>query len=76
VSGQASPHADLTGLVRALADANPERVLWGSDWPHTELHHGTPAAASLADWVHTWFPDDALRRQICAANPARLYGFA
>jgi predicted TIM-barrel fold metal-dependent hydrolase len=75
VSAQPAPHAELTGLVRALADANPERVLWGSDWPHTELHHGTPSAASLADLVHAWFPDDALRRQICVTNPARLYGY-
>jgi predicted TIM-barrel fold metal-dependent hydrolase len=76
VSAQPSPHTDLTALVRALADANPQRVLWGSDWPHTELHRGTPEAASLAQLVHTWFPDEALRRQICVTNPARLYGFA
>jgi len=75
VSAQAAPHADLTGLVRTLAEANPERVLWGSDWPHTELHHGTPAAASLAELVHAWFPDPALRQKICVGNPARLYGF-
>src|SRR3569832_1604370 len=35
VSAQPSPHADLVGLVRAFADANPQRLLWGSDWPHT-----------------------------------------
>jgi predicted TIM-barrel fold metal-dependent hydrolase len=75
VSAQPSPHPDLTEFVRTLADANPQRVLWGSDWPHTELHAGTPPAASLAALVHTWFPDDAMRRQVCVANPARLYGF-
>jgi len=75
VSAQPSPHADLTGLVRALADANRERVLWGSDWPHTELRAGTPEAAALAALVHAWFPDEAMRMQVCVANPARLYGF-
>ena len=75
VSREPSPHADLVDLVRALADANPERVLWGSDWPHTELHDGTPAIGALADLVHTWFPDESLRRQVCVRNPARLYGF-
>jgi len=75
VSAQASPHADLVGLVRALADANPMRMLWGSDWPHTELHDGTPTAASLADLVYTWFPDAQLREQICVRNPAQLYGY-
>ncbi|MEO8922325.1 MAG: amidohydrolase family protein, partial [Caldimonas sp.] len=75
VSAEPSPHADLTGLARAFADANPEQLLWGSDWPHTELHHGTPIAASLAALVHAWFPDAALRRQICVHNASRLYGF-
>lgn len=76
VSAEPSPHADLTGLARAFADANPEQVIWGSDWPHTELHHGTPSAASLAALVHAWFPDEALRRRICVDNPCRLYGFS
>jgi len=75
LSAERPPHADLTDLVNALADANPERVLWGSDWPHTELHDGTPAAASLAALVHTWFPEEAPRRQLCVSNPARLYGY-
>jgi predicted TIM-barrel fold metal-dependent hydrolase len=75
VSKQPAPHDDLTGLVRAFADANPARLLWGSDWPHTELHQGTPSAASLAALVHTWFPDEALRTQVCVTNPARLYGY-
>jgi predicted TIM-barrel fold metal-dependent hydrolase len=76
VSAQPSPHPDLTDFVRTLADANPERVMWGSDWPHTELHGGTPSAASLAALVHAWFPDEAMRRQVCVTNPARLYGYA
>jgi predicted TIM-barrel fold metal-dependent hydrolase len=75
VSAQPSPHPDLTDFVRTLADANPERVLWGSDWPHTELHGGTPSATSLAALVHAWFPDEATRRQVCVTNPARLYGY-
>jgi len=75
VSALPSPHADLSGLVQALVEANAERVLWGSDWPHTELHDGTPAAAALAALVHAWLPDEALRRQICVTNPARLYGY-
>jgi predicted TIM-barrel fold metal-dependent hydrolase len=75
VSAQQSPHADLIGLVRAFADANPQRLVWGSDWPHTELHHGTPTIASIVAQVHTWFEDAAMRHQVCVANPAQLYGF-
>ncbi|MEP6826404.1 MAG: amidohydrolase family protein [Ramlibacter sp.] len=66
---------DVTDLVRALADANPAQVLWGTDWPHTEQHHGTPEAASLSDLLHDWFPDAQMLAQVCAANPARLYGY-
>lgn len=75
VSTQPPPHDDVTPLVHALAEANPQRLLWGSDWPHTELRRGTPAAASLAALVSHWFPDDALRRRICATNPAGLYDY-
>src|SRR5947209_715745 len=75
VSAQPSPHTDLTGLVRAFAEANPLRVVWGSDWPHTELHRGTPTIASIAALVHAWFEDPALRRQVCVGNPAQLYGW-
>lgn len=75
VSTQPSPHDDVIPLVHALAEANTQRLLWGSDWPHTELRRGTPAAASLAAMVSHWFPDDAVRRQVCAANPAGLYDY-
>lgn len=75
VSAEPPPHGDLANLVRALADANPAQALWGTDWPHTELHNGTPGAASLADLLHSWFPDLATLRQICVTNPARLYEF-
>ncbi|HSV46849.1 MAG TPA: amidohydrolase family protein [Ramlibacter sp.] len=75
VSAQPPPHGDITNLARALADANPARAVWGTDWPHTELHNGTPAAASLADLLHAWLPDPATLRHICVTNPARLYEF-
>lgn len=75
VSAEPPPHGDIANLARALADANPAQALWGTDWPHTELHNGTPEAASLADLLHGWFPDPATLRQICVTNPARLYEF-
>jgi predicted TIM-barrel fold metal-dependent hydrolase len=75
-SNEPPPHADIAGLARALADANPAQVLWGSDWPHTEQHGGMPEACSLTALFHDWFPDAACRTQICVANPARLYGYS
>jgi len=69
------PYRDVAGLAQRLAEANPERVLWGTDWPHTELRSGTPDAALLAQLLHRWLPDAAMREQACVINPARLYHF-
>jgi predicted TIM-barrel fold metal-dependent hydrolase len=75
VSANAPPYADVAELARALADANPAQALWGSDWPHTELHQGTPDAGLLAQVLRGWLPDPATLEMICVANPARLYEF-
>ncbi len=68
--------AGIAALVRSLVAANPEQVVWGSDWPHTELSAGAvPSDAALVDLLARWLPDAALRRRICVDNPARLYGY-
>ncbi|MFO1056176.1 MAG: amidohydrolase family protein [Dongiaceae bacterium] len=73
------PHADLAPLVAALLAANPERLVWGSDWPHVDLPHvdgpaAMPDDADLADLLAAWVPDAAARRRILVDNPAALYG--
>jgi predicted TIM-barrel fold metal-dependent hydrolase len=65
----------LKSMVRTLAAANPERLLWGSDWPHTDMRV-TVQAAEWVDLLFDWLQQPALREQVFAANPARLYGFA
>ncbi|MBX6426514.1 MAG: amidohydrolase family protein [Variibacter sp.] len=74
-------------LARRLADANPEQVVWASDWPHTPVHHGTPVdddretpyrdidTARLLAQVAEWFPEPRRQQSILVDNPARLYGF-
>jgi predicted TIM-barrel fold metal-dependent hydrolase len=65
-----APHrfpADPAPIARLLAQANPERLLWGSDWPVDDR----AALARLAEW----FPDANVRRKILVDNPARLYDF-
>jgi predicted TIM-barrel fold metal-dependent hydrolase len=72
-----APHyEDVLPLVRALVAANPDRLLWASDWPHSELFDAPPQDAELVDIVSAWLPDAALRRRVCVDNPARLYGYA
>ncbi len=70
------PYADVLPLARALIDKAPDRLLWGSDWPHPKLH-GKPMLndGDLLGLLGTWAPEEPLRRRILADNPAALYGF-
>ncbi len=67
-------YADATEVARAFVAAAPERLVWGSDWPHvTEAHK--PDTALLFDLLSVWAGDEPTRRRILVDNPARLYGF-
>jgi predicted TIM-barrel fold metal-dependent hydrolase len=69
------PYADTVPFARALLEANPERVLWGTDWPHVMLKGRMPNDGDLADVIAEWIPDAAQREQVLARNPAKLYRF-
>jgi predicted TIM-barrel fold metal-dependent hydrolase len=75
VSRAAPDYPDARALHEALVAANPEQLVWGSDWPHPRMESEMPNAGHLLDLFNEWTPDDAIRRRILAANPARLYGF-
>ncbi len=66
---------DVQPLVDALVAANPARLVWGSDWPHTELQADVPHDADLVDLLVATLPDAATLRRVCVDNPASLYGF-
>ena len=72
----APDYADVLPLVRSLVEANPERLLWGSDWPHSELYASPPRTGDLVDLLPVWLPDETRRRRICVDNPASLHGYA
>ncbi len=69
----------------AFVQAAPHRVLWGSDWPHTNREPGRKAHElsayrevpdeALDTAIHRWFPGEALLQQVLVTNPAQLYGF-
>ncbi len=70
----APAYADKLPVVQAYLKAAPERMVWGSDWPHpTEKEK--PNDATLFDLLSEWAPDTALRERILVANPEALYGF-
>lgn len=60
--------------AQALVEASPERVLWGTDWPHVaHSEAGVPDDGALLDELADWVPDAAQRARILVANPDRLY---
>ena len=67
-------YEDVRPFHDALLRANPERLIWGSDWPYLRMGEATPDAGHLLDLLDEWAGDETLRRKILADNPARLYG--
>jgi 2-pyrone-4,6-dicarboxylate lactonase len=67
-------HAALRPLHDALIEANPHRVLWGSDWPYVRMNPA-PDAGAMLDTFIGWVDDDAVARRILVDNPAALFGF-
>lgn len=84
-SQQTPDYADATLLARALIEANPDRILWGSDWPHP--NSGAPRPINevspflqiddgrVLNQLVVWAPDEMIRQKILVDNPARLYGW-
>jgi predicted TIM-barrel fold metal-dependent hydrolase len=80
-------YGDVAPLARALVETRADRMLWGSDWPHTSsarppgsgvetISPFTPIDdGAVLNLFASWVPDPATRRQILVDNPARLYGF-
>lgn len=66
---------DVGPIHEALVRANPEQIVWGTDWPHTRLSGDMPDDGHLLDLFYSWTPDAAVRQKILVENPARLYGF-
>ena len=79
--------SDMTAFAKALIEANPQRVVWGTAWPHpsagaVEGRKSTDLAihrhvddGRVMNMLPVWAPDAATRKMILVDNPARLYGF-
>ncbi|QCK84507.1 2-pyrone-4,6-dicarboxylate hydrolase [Phreatobacter aquaticus] len=75
ISKAGPPWADVIPVARALIEAAPDRVIWGSDWPHPVSVKQPPNEGALLDFIHAATADDAERKAILVDNPARLFGF-
>jgi predicted TIM-barrel fold metal-dependent hydrolase len=69
------PYPDLLPYARTLIEGGTERMVWGSDWPHSNFNGIMPNTTELLDVLFDWLPDAATRTRILVDNPARLYGF-
>ena len=67
--------SDTSAIARTLIAAAPERVVWGSNWPHPNEAPPKPDEARVLDWLASVCPNDAVRQAVLVANPARLYDF-
>jgi len=69
------PYMDSSEVARAYVQAAPERVLWGTDWPHPTQRDTKPDDALLIDLLAEWASDEGTRQRILVDNPAELFGF-
>ena len=67
-------YPDATAVAQAYVTAAPERLVWGSDWPHPTPVK-PPDDAILFDLLLAWAPDEPVRKRILVDNPQELYGF-
>jgi predicted TIM-barrel fold metal-dependent hydrolase len=85
-SSNAPDYPDVAAIAKAMIAANPQRILWGSDWPHPGLPVPGRSNAEITPFFQIddgqilnllpkWVPDAATRKTILVENPAKLYGF-
>jgi predicted TIM-barrel fold metal-dependent hydrolase len=69
------PYTDANWITKTYVSRAPERCIWGTDWPHPQMHAHMPDDGDLMDLLLECVPDEKTRNRILADNPARLYGF-
>jgi 2-pyrone-4,6-dicarboxylate lactonase len=74
VSREAPPFRDAVALARILAEQAPERVVWGSDWPHPNVRL-MPNDGELVNQIPEIAVKETTRRRMLVDNPAELFGF-
>lgn len=69
------PYDDVRPMAEALVEANVDRLLWGTDWPHPNKYDVNPNDGDLVDALAQWVPDAALRQKILVDTPVAFYRF-
>ena len=68
-------YADSTAVAQAYVRTAPQRLVWGSDWPHAVFKGRIPNTTDLFDLLGDWAPDEQTRKRILVDNPAALFDF-
>jgi predicted TIM-barrel fold metal-dependent hydrolase len=76
MSSAGPPFTDAVPFAQALIAAAPDRILWGTDWPHPNIAKHMPNDGDLVDFIPLMMPDASMQRRILVDNPHRLYQFA
>jgi 2-pyrone-4,6-dicarboxylate lactonase len=66
-------YSDARPFARTIVERYPDRVLWGTDWPHPNMKNHMPDDGQLVDVIPHIAPTEALQRALLVANPTRLY---
>jgi 2-pyrone-4,6-dicarboxylate lactonase len=74
ISAAGPPFSDAVPFARACIDVAPDRVVWGTDWPHPNVKI-MPNDGDLVDLIPEMAPDAGIRQKLLVDNPANLYGF-
>jgi predicted TIM-barrel fold metal-dependent hydrolase len=75
ISRTGPPFQDAVPFARALVAIAPDRLVWGTDWPHPNIKGIMPNDGDLVDLLPLYIDDESVRRQVLVDNPARLFGF-
>ena len=70
-----TPYADVTPFAHAVVERRPDRIVWGTDWPHPICPVPMPNDGDLTDHLAQWARDETVRKRILVDNAATLYGF-
>ena len=73
LDGEKNAYQDVAPFARRLMELFPERVLWGTDWPHPNLKNHMPDDGLLVEYIAQIAPTEAERQQLLVNNPMRLY---
>lgn len=73
LDGEAAPYRDVVPFARRVVEQFPDRVLWGTDWPHPNLKRHMPDDGLLVDFIAHIAPTPELQRKLLVDNPMRLY---